>query len=66
MAGDWIVVNLKVEDVNVEFGWSRQQWTPFLDFSWSDMESNILAVIYTEMNLDRGMGLSCQAAEEAK
>ena len=45
------VVNLSADDVNVELGWSRGHWTPFLEFSLSDIESQIPAAFDTEDQL---------------
>ena len=59
-------VNLAVDDVNLELGWSRRQWTPFLEFSWSDIESQIPSAFDTETDLALGIGSWYKFAEDTK
>ncbi len=59
-------VNLAVDDVNLELGWSRRQWTPFLELSWSDIESQIPSAFDTETDLDIGIGSWYEFAEDTK
>lgn len=59
-------VNLAVDDVNVELGWSRRQWTPFLELSWSDIESQIPSAFDTETDLALGFGSWYEFTEDIK
>lgn len=59
-------VNLAVDDVNVELGWSRRQWTPFLEFTWSDIESQIPSAFDTETDLALGIGSWYQFTKDTK
>lgn len=63
---DCLDVNLKVDEVNVELGWSRRQWTPFLEFSWSDIESQIPAAFDLEKDLEFGIGSWYKFVEDTK
>ena len=61
---DCVDVNLRVDDVNVEFGWSNRPWTPFLDISCSNIESNLPATFDSETDSDLGIGSWYHFAED--
>ncbi len=59
-------VNLAVDELNVELGWSRRQWTPFLEFSSSDIESQIPSAFDNETDVALGIGSWYQFNEDTK
>ena len=52
---DCTPIELSVDEVNLELGWSRNKWTPFLDFMWSDTQSDTPDV--TDAHTDWVLGI---------
>lgn len=60
---DCVDVDLRVDDMNVELGWATRQWTPFIEFSRTDINSNVSTAFDTETDLDFGIGSRYQLVD---
>lgn len=54
--GECISGDQTVNDMNLELGWTRNNWTPFLDFIWSDIETDDSDDSDTDNDLELGVG----------
>lgn len=63
---DCVRVNQTVRDTNLELGWSLGNWTPFVDFIWSDTEVDDSGESDADSDVDFGIGFWYKPSPETK